>query len=194
MNTTCLQRAAFLFCATAIIQGTAAGEDIAARAQITFRGSSTLHDFEGVVASRPFTADFDWDNQTSMLHISAKTSLDVGKMTTQNRKRDTNMFKMFDLEHFAKIEGELEDAVVPQEGSGKARLHLKIRNIEHDVQATLSNIERVEDRISCTMNFPVQLSAFKLKAPSVMGIIRVDDTVFVECTITGRVDEQIAGR
>ena len=74
------------------------------------------------------------------------------------------------------------------------RLGLKIRDVENDVWATLSNVKRGGKQISCTMTFPVSLSAFQLKAPSVLGMIRVGDTVLVECTITGQVVRKIAGR
>lgn len=169
-------------------------DNVAAKAKIEFKGSSTLHDFEGTVTSEPFIAVFQTNAETGQIEASAKASLSVQKMTTNNKKRDKNMFKMFDLDHFKLIEGELPETPLSESQSTKATLHLKICNEQRDVIATISNVHRMEQQISCTMAFPVSLSAFNLKAPSVAGIIRVDDTVQVVCTITGNVADQTTGK
>ena len=165
-----------------------------ATADIRFKGSSTLHDFEGAAAAKPFVADFKENDESGQLTVAAKTAIEVGTMTTNNKKRDKNMFKMFDLDHFGRIEGELPETQVSEKGRSEANLHLKICNVEHDVTATISEVQRDGNELSCNMTFPVSLKAFHLKGPSVMGVIRVDDTVYVECTIHGQIGETIAGK
>lgn len=172
-----------------LILSTARAESLAATADITFSGSSTLHDFEGTATSLPFDARFTEDQETGRLQVNAKAMLNVQRMTTENKKRDINMFKMFDLEHFKLIVGELPETTITAEGDTRVRLHLKIRNVENDVDATISNVQRNGNTISCNMKFPVSLKTFGLKGPSVLGLIRVDDTVYVECIIKGEIGE-----
>jgi len=179
---------------TAIILACTTSEatTVSAVANVNFSGSSTLHDFEGTATTRPFTAIFDENGDSGQISIHAKTSIEVEKMTTNHEKRDRNMFKMFDLDHFAQIEGELPETILSEKESTEATLHLKIRNVKHDVAATISEVKRDGTRISCTMKFPVSLKAFELKGPSVLGLIRVDDTVNVECTIEGQIGDKVA--
>jgi len=172
---------------------TTKADTAATTAEIKFSGSSTLHDFNGTVHSRPFTATFVEDDSAGTITVSAAAGINVGDMTTDHAKRDNNMFKMFDLPHFKQIEGSMENAVLPIKGSSQARLHLKIRDVERDVTATISKIERNGNEICCTLTFPVSLREFNLKGPSVLGLIRVDDTVHVECIIKGSTGASVAG-
>jgi polyisoprenoid-binding protein YceI len=181
-----------LFCA-ALPPAAALADHSATSAEIRFSGSSTLHDFEGTVKSEPFTATFVEDQETGTITVCAAAGLHVGDMTTDNSKRDNNMFKMLDLAHFKRIEGHMENVVLPVEGSSQALLHLKIRDVEHDVTATISKVERNGNEVSCLMKFPVSLRDFNLKGPSVLGLIRVGDTVYVECSIKGSTDAAVAG-
>lgn len=168
-----------------LLLSTARAGEIEATASIIFRGTSTLHAFEGTVATAPFTATFSEDKETGQLRISATATVTVADMTTHNGKRDKNMFKMLDSEKYSLITGVLANALLPVKGSGEAMLHLKIHGVEQDVAATLSDVKRNGDQASCLMTFPVSLAAFNLKAPTVMGLIRVGDTVIVECTLKG---------
>jgi len=172
---------------------TAWAGQMTATASIRFQGSSTLHDFEGTAEARPFTIQYVEDADTGKLIVTASTSLDVGGMTTNNKKRDKNMAKMFDQEHYTMIQGDLEDIVLAGDETSKARLHLRIRNVEKDIEAVLSNLERSENGLRCTMTFPVILSEYGLKAPSVLGVIKVADTVQVECTINATESKASAG-
>jgi len=176
-------------CATglAIIQPALRADSLEARAEIRFRGSSTLHDFEGTACTLPFTAVFRENGRDDQLVVAARTVVEVGKMTTDNSKRDRNMFKMFDLEHFARIEGQLPETVVSLNEHSEALLHLRICNEEHDVKAAISELHRAGNIMTCTMTFPISLKEFHLKGPSVLGMIRVDDTVYIECDIQGTI-------
>ncbi|MBN2163250.1 MAG: YceI family protein [Pontiellaceae bacterium] len=187
-------RSPFTLFATAvfILAGTARAEQFSAGADIHFKGESTLHDFEGTVSSLPFTAVMNKDAKTGQLVVKADAALNVKDMTTNNNKRDKNMFKMLDLSHFATIEGHLAETPLSEQESTTAKLHLKICSAEQDVTATISKVTRNGTEYQCTMTFPISLKAFNLKAPSVVGLIRVSDTVEIECTITGHVAETVA--
>jgi hypothetical protein len=193
MNKSIFKMLASLAASAALVQSIAQAENLTATADIQFSGSSTLHDFEGTASSQPFVARFTEDRETGQLKVAAKASLSVKDMGTENSKRDNNMFKMFDLEHFKLITGELAETAIPLQGSTQATLRLTIRNVERDVDATISGVQRDANHISCKMQFPISLKAFDLKGPSVLGLIRVDDTVYVACTINGQIGDSVAG-
>jgi polyisoprenoid-binding protein YceI len=176
----------FYILATAFfLQATIHAGEVAASAAIRFAGTSTLHGFSGTVATQPFSAIFREDGKTSQVHISATATINVLDMNTQHKKRDKNMFKMLDAENFTLITGVLTDAPLPKEGGSEVPLRLTIRNVEQTVTATLSDLQRDGNSASCLMTFSVSLKAFDLKPPSVLGVIRVGDTVTVECTVQG---------
>ena len=194
MNRWLTKRAGLMAAGMALLLPAVRAETLVATADIVFRGSSTLHDFEGMATSQPFKADFQENAEDGTLTVSAKTTLNVAGMTTDSKKRDRNMYNMFDIAHFANIEGQLPEIAVSETDATKAPLHLKICDVEQDVTAIISNVERNKEAISCTMTFPVSLKAFNLKGPSVMGFIRVDDTVQVECNIKGKICDTVAGK
>ncbi|MDZ8119719.1 YceI family protein [Pontiella agarivorans] len=152
---------------------------------VTFKGTSTLHDFEGTATSQPFALTFTEIPEIGQIRLSATADLNVSTMDTANKKRDRKMFTMLDREHFQLISGSLPETVIPVSGSGHARLKLKIRDTEQYVEATLSNWQREGNTIRVDLTFPVSLAAFGLKPPSVLGMIRVGDTVNVTCEIEG---------
>jgi len=168
-----------------LLLASAQAEEVEAMATIAFHGTSTLHGFEGTVDTAPFTATFRKDDETGQLYVSATATVSVLDMTTHHKKRDKNMFKMLNPQDFSLITGVLANAPLPEEGSSEVILHLKIHDVEQEVPATLSDWKREGDLGSCRMVFSVSLKAFGLKAPSVMGLIRVGDIVNVECILKG---------
>ncbi|HEY5190912.1 MAG TPA: hypothetical protein VII77_02920, partial [Candidatus Deferrimicrobium sp.] len=69
-----------------------------------------------------------------------------------------------------------------REGDASIDLLLRIRDVERKVRATASNLKESGERVSFDLEFPVSLREFDLKAPSVLGIIRVGDKVSVKAT------------
>ena len=173
-----------------LLPASAGANTAEATAAIIFSGTSTLHDFEGTVISKPFTVTAEEDADSGAVRVSATAVLNVQDMTTDHKKRDKNMFKMLEQETFTLISGSLHDAVLPTTGTTTATLRLKIRDVEQDVEVALSDYKRTGDQVSCTMAFPVSLKAFNLQRPSVLGLIRVGDTVQIKCTIQGRLSSQ----
>ena len=154
-------------------------------AKVSFKGTSTLHDFEGRVNAAPFQATFSKNEQTGQLLVSAATSVAILEMDTQNKKRDKKMFKMFDSKNYSSISGRVENVLVPITGSAEVPLQLNIHGVEKEITATLSDFQHKEQSAQCKMSFTVSLKEFGIKPPSVMGLIRVGDTVQVECIVKG---------
>ena len=71
-----------------------------------------------------------------------------------------------------------------REGKAPLDLLLRIREVERKIRAVAGNLMESGDRVTFDIEFPVSLGEFDLKAPSVLGIIRVGDKVSVKATFT----------
>jgi polyisoprenoid-binding protein YceI len=165
-----------------------------ATASICFEGSSTLHGFEGTVKTKPFHASFSEDEASGQMRVTGTASFNVLDMTTDHKKRDKKMFKMFEQSRFGTITGTLTDAKLPSDENCTSTLRLKIRDIEQEIPVTLHDWKREGDLGTFNMTFSVSLKAFNLKAPSVMGLIRVGDTVNIECAVLASLNPQLDGK
>ena len=180
-----ITKSAQILSAVILLAASARAETFSGTASVEFKGTSTLHEFEGRVEAKPFTGTVRKEEKTGKLLVTASTEIKVMEMTTENKKRDKNMFKMFDAKNYPLIYGALSDAPIPTEGSAEIPLKIKIRDVQHEVVATISDFKHDGNQASCRMVFSVSLKAFGLKAPSVMGLIRVGDTVTIECLVKG---------
>ena len=164
----------------------AAGMDIPAEARIRFSGTSTLHDFEGTVDARPFVVRLE--EEAGARRVSALVRVAVAGMDTQNAKRDTKMKNMLKHRDFSFIQGRVEQAPVPENGSGDVDLYLSICGNERLVPATVSDWLLEDGKLAFNLAFRVSLESFQLKPPSVLGLIRVGDAVRIECTVAEALD------
>lgn len=160
------------------------GEEYAAGAAILFRGTSSLHDFEGHVATQPFKIILRDGDQDDQVVMDVAVEVVVADMGTQNDKRDRNMFKMLESPKFSLIRGSVTDLVVAKKGDTTVSFPLTIRDQTHLVDATLSGWTQTEEGVSFDLALSVSLEGFGLKPPSVLGFIRVGDRVDVQCTVT----------
>ena len=56
---------------------------------------------------------------------------------------------------------------------------MSLKGKTHNVTGKVSDWSYTEDKISCTVSFPVSLSAAGIKPPSVLGLVKVDDRIEV---------------
>ena len=186
-----------LFCL--LIASTVWSEDavqaltVPARCDVQFFGTSTLHDFSGKVSSMPFDIILAAESATQDIPTTVEVDIPVKAMDTGNQSRDEKMRKMFAGEQYPLIRGlfkttepyKIRQAMLDSEkGNGTVTFTLGIRDIEHQIAATTSNLQETEDRVSFHLTFAVSLSQYGLKAPSVLGLIRVGDQVNVGATVT----------
>lgn len=143
---------------------------------VHFTGSSTLHDFHGsapavTVPLQPGTLDGHW---------TAEAGVDVRSLDTGNGSRDSNMWNMFDAKNWPSIRASFADIDAAAIATGK-RLSFKltIREITHDVVATVTSWQQDQDKVAFNAAFDVSLTAFGLEAPSVLGLVHVADSVAV---------------
>jgi hypothetical protein len=160
---------------------------------VAFLISSTLHDVPGSARCLPFAAVLARDAAGRQVIPSVEVEVPVAGMDTRNKSRDGQMREMFLAERFPRIHAAARDVDVERlrveigkgrEGNASIDLLLRIRDVERKVRATASNLKESGERVSFDLDFPVSLGEFDLKAPSVLGIIRVGDKVSVKTTFT----------
>ncbi|MFA5807794.1 MAG: YceI family protein [bacterium] len=160
---------------------------------VAFLVTSTLHDFPGSVRCLPFEAVLARDAAGNRVIPVVEVEVAVAGMDTRNKSRDGQMREMFRSDRFPRVHAAAHDVNVERlrEEMGKGRegkapldLLLRIRDVERKVRATASNLKESGERVTFDLEFPVLLREFDLKAPSVLGIVRVGDKVSVKTTFT----------
>jgi polyisoprenoid-binding protein YceI len=147
------------------------------RAAIRFHGSSTLHDFTGTVGTQPISFGRTGDRW------SAQGAVNVPEMSTAHAKRDQEMQAMFGAASFPTITASVSNAPVPVTGSTNVLMQLRIRDKELPVQVQISDWRDTGSNLQFRATASVSLKQFGLKPPSVLGIIRVGDTVRLEADV-----------
>ncbi len=154
-----------------------------AQAKVRFKGDSTLHAFEGSGMTGPFALTIHPSGSTHRRQWSAAARLKVRAMSTENRKRDQNMFEMFASETFPEILAEVKDAAISLEDTAKVQVAVTIRDRHRLVEASVSEWREEPGHIEFALTFPVSLREFGLDPPSVLGLIRIADRVDVTCRV-----------
>jgi len=169
-----LAAALSIACAVVLAQG-ARADRAEARIEISFLGSSTVHDFEGSGAPVRVAIETQPDGTWA-----GEVSVPVATLDTGIEKRDANLRTMLDAPHHPEIRG-LFRAVDAEQARRSALLPftLRIRDVERPVQAKLSNWKQEDERHArFDADFDVSLQAFGLEAPHVL-FVSVEDTVHV---------------
>ena len=165
--------------AAATAPAKSAATTLAGTGSIVFKGTSTLHDFEGQVAVQPFTIRIS-DGEGRAARWSAEATVPVAQMNTGNAKRDKSMYEMFELPSFPSIRGKLEDSPVPRDGSGTVNMTLQIRNQRQTVPVQVTGWRMQGGELTFHGAAQVSLNQFGLVPPSVLKMIKVRDTVTLE--------------
>lgn len=162
--------------------------DYRGNCSIDFMATATLHDVHGKGRCQPFTAS-ETDGVLSLPSLKVA----VASLDTDNTRRDRQMRDMFEAEKFPLITGrtgqvvlaDLRRALPAENGhSDRMVIHLKIRDIEKPVTATIRNFRETDSSIVAEVVFPLSLADYQLQPPSVLGIIRVGDQVGVTASFT----------
>lgn len=166
-----------VFTDPAAAEATGAGRKLHGTATITFYGTSTLHDFSGMVPAQPFVLTLASNRWSAEAKVLTK------EMSTANAKRDLKMWDMFAATKFPNIQGQVTDAPRAVSGETNATLHLRIRKTEHDLPVEISQWTEGAGGVRFHARWDVSLKAYGLKPPSVLGLIRVGDRVRVEADV-----------
>lgn len=155
------------------------------QSQVQFSGSAMGHRFRGRAQAMQGRLDFD-PSQERLLR-PAEILISVGALTTENARRDEDMWKMFEAADYPLIRCVLTRllplAYNPPDIANSRRYRLEgalqIRTIEQpiafDVVATVA-----PDLIEVSGELPLTTSAFGLQPPTLMwGPLRVRKEVHV---------------
>ncbi len=163
----------------------------AQRTEILFDGKSTLHAFHGF--THEATASTGVDVEALEVEVPFLIQVPVSSLDTQNKKRDKAMRRMFQAEAYPHIIFKVETIKVKEkkefetlvcEVTGK----LNIRSIEQPIQF-LTGIKLKGNQIHAQGSFKINIKDFKLKPPSVLGVIRVSKEIVVHFESLWKVEE-----
>ncbi len=162
----------------------AGAADLAGSCRIQFYGDSTLHGFSGTAACEPFALRPIAPAADSFQLAGTEIQVAVAGMDTDNDSRDNKMYDMFGAADHPFIIGRIRDfdasdLLTQLEKGGRLSFDLVIRDRAQAVQANVTDLTREPGRVTFSASFPVSLKAYDLKAPGVLGIIRVADEVRV---------------
>ncbi len=170
-----LLAAAMVITCSAALAPRARADRVEALIEISFVGSSTLHDFEGTADPVHVTTEAQPDGKWA-----GEVSVPVATLDTGIDARDEKLLEMFDAAHHPQIRGHFRDVDAERvQRDAVLPFVLRIRDVERPVQAKLSNWKQPDDRHArFDADFDVSLQDFGLEAPHVL-FVSVDDTVHV---------------
>ncbi|MGM0442961.1 MAG: YceI family protein [Fibrobacterota bacterium] len=160
-----------------------------AQATITpsFDAEATMHSFSGrapaVSAPVEITADSAGDTV-----VSLSAAVPVRSITTDNDKRDENMYGMFEADTWTAVRGVVQKADLARIRPGGAEdglpFKLVIRDRGYYKLGTVTQWRESAEEISFRLSFPVSLKRYKLQPPSPMPkVLKVKDRVDVTCDV-----------
>lgn len=155
-------------------------------AQITFAGTSTLHDWSGEVTAEPFKADITMAGGMPQRIVSAVTVKAAG-MDTAEPRRDANMRKAMKAAEHPLIGGKIDakfDVVAKAGTPATLPIELRLLDSTQKVSGTISNWKLNGRKASFDLEFPVSMKASGISVPAVLMFIRVGDAVKVRASVT----------
>ncbi len=159
---------------------------------VEFVGTSTLHDFSGNGRCEPFVLQVPEPAGGQAIVSEAVLKVTVSGMQTGNASRDQKMYDMFESIKFPQVTGVLDGGPLTElrrqlheaaGGTGSFPLRLRIRDMEAPAVARVTHLVDDSRELSFDLEFPVSLAAYRLKPPSVLGLIRVGDEVRVKVAL-----------
>ncbi|MEX2607604.1 MAG: YceI family protein [Kiritimatiellia bacterium] len=172
--------------------GTLFAETRTLLAVATFDGTSTLHDFTGSGTSAPTRATWIPLEEGRGVLSAKGIAFEVKSLSTDHKKRDKNMMKMFDPETHPLITGEIKDLRLGDPKAGKKEgqeadkqdLTIQLNGKTLTVPITITTFQTEGDAISFTCSFSLSLEEAGLQRPSVLGLIRVGDNIALTVYVT----------
>lgn len=157
-------------------------------AEITFSGTSTLHDWEGRVSAKPFATTITLDDQGSPGRVQATVTVEAAKMDTAEPKRDVNMRKaMKTADHpliTAAIDVPADKIAADLKTPAKLPMTLTLLGKPQQITGVISNYKRQGGQVTFDLDFLVSMKASGISVPSVLLFIRVGDGVKVHASVT----------
>lgn len=158
------------------------------RADITFSGTSTLHDWSGKVAAQPFLTRVSTDSAGRPTRVRSSVKIEAAGMDTAEPRRDENMRKAMKTAEHPLIGAEIDVPAdkIAADLKTPARLPMTISLLGRPLQVTgtVSKFKRQEGSITFDLDFPLSMKAGGISVPSVLYFIRVGDVVNIHAAVT----------
>ncbi len=156
--------------------------------QISFDGTSTLHDWGGKVATKPFVTKVTTDAAGNPTRVVAAVTVEVAKMDTAEAKRDENMLKAMQATAHPLITGVIDApfSAIRQGDSKPATLPLKLTMLgkTQTITGRISHWKQQGDKATFELDFDLSLKKSDIKVPSVLLFLRVGDTIKVHAAVS----------
>jgi polyisoprenoid-binding protein YceI len=189
-----MHKLAILFSLAALLASTALPSAAATptrwtgTSEIRFAGTSTLHAWSGTVSAQPFTAVVTMDENGNPTALKAKVTVKAVEMDTAKRDRDKNMRASMKAADFPLITGSMDtgfDKVIKPGEKAPSHLPFKLTLLgkDHQVDAAISKWVFKGDTATFDLDFDLSLKKCGITVPSVLGVIRVGDTIKVHAPV-----------
>jgi hypothetical protein len=172
--------------------------------RVEFSGTSTFGGWSGTIDTEPFTVAVGKPDQIEVSPLATVISAQTDELKTSSERRDKVIKESMQSSDHPEISVRLAPDFTmaqtrPVRKSGF--LHptvipftVELLGKEYQMMAQVSNC-RVENGVMCFgVSFPVSLKACGIKAPSVLGIIRVGDSISISAAVTLQMSAAIAAR
>ncbi len=156
-------------------------------ARISFSGTSTLHDWSGLVGARPFDLLVSTTPDGRPRHLRSRVVVAASEMDTDDKRRDANMHRCMKVAEHPLIEAVIDTPVASVAADGKMptqlpfTLNLLGRSLP--ITGNISRWQRSGNRAEFDLDFDVSLKAAGIEVPSVLWLIRVGDTIKLRATV-----------
>ena len=156
--------------------------------EIKFAGTSTLHSWSGTVSAQPFTALVTMEEDGNPSALKAKVTVKAIDMDTAKPDRDKNMRASMKVADFPLITGAMDttfDKVMKTGEKAPSHLPFKLTLLgkEHQVDAAITKWVLKGDTATFDLDFDLSLKKCGITVPSVLGVIRVGDTIKVHAPV-----------
>jgi hypothetical protein len=158
------------------------------KADITFEGTSTLHNWGGKVSAKPFQTQVTLDAEGKPKRVQAEVIVEAAKMDTAEPKRDENMRKAMKVtEHpliQAMIDVPADQIAADLKTPTQLPMTLTLLGKPQQITGTIRQFQRKDGKVTFDLDFPVSMKASGISVPSVLLFIRVGDGVKVHASVT----------
>jgi polyisoprenoid-binding protein YceI len=160
----------------------------AGSADITFSGTSTLHDWAGKVAAQPFTTSVTLSDSGQLKRVKAEVTVKAAQMDTAEPKRDDNMRKAMKAGDYplirAVIDASADSIVNVPNTPAFLPMTLTLLGRPQKITGVISHYQKQKDKVTFDLDFPVSMKNSGISVPSVLLFIRVGDEVKIRATVT----------
>ncbi|MGM0461005.1 MAG: YceI family protein [Fibrobacterota bacterium] len=142
-----------------------------------FSARATGHSFEGRFPTQSAQCTLRTADTDTLISLSAEVP--VADISTDNPRRDKNMYAMFDKESHPVISGQVEEVPLSRlRTQNSLPVALSIRDRKNTHNGTITELNEGEDHLNFILTFPLSLDDYALEPGSPLpGVLKVHDEV-----------------